>query len=230
MLRADIEAVSADSSLYERHGIGYGLMRYRNSKTGDIIYDPTLLTAIQRAISVVYTDSLSLESGMIYNPVPTLVIGGFEYIDDKSLPEWDLFKTKEVSSFDAVGTIYDIVKDNRKYETYDTESLDSIYALYKIYGIEYCNPVNSIEIKALYEMEVDYFIAGKITRIPDGARIEISLYKIEKNLLRKLKSEKCMILNDNIDETRKVVKNLTNSLVNISDKSKIKPKKNSKIE
>ncbi len=215
MLRVYLRFVDTQDS-NEVMGTGYAQLRYRDKKTGEIIYIVPLLSAIQRAVAGALRDT-TLYAGVkkeyIVYPAPTLVVGSINYQNDESLPRWEIFEDKSVSSFDAVETIFKEALLFPHYITYDIESRDSIYALSGLYLAENFNTPGSNEINSLYKAAVDYYITGTLKRMNNGAEVELTLCRIGKNKLQPVKTEKDYLHNDSTTDLREILKHLTAKLL-----------------
>ncbi|MCX7735487.1 MAG: hypothetical protein N2319_02125 [Candidatus Kapabacteria bacterium] len=209
MLRIDLTAFDTKASKKKYKGKGYANLRYREEKTNKIIYDPALLKAFQRAMADAENDSLLfgfLEDNLKVYPAASLIIGGIDFQEDKTLPSWKLYEKKVVTSFDATEIIFNEIKDHPKFAVYDNPSRDSLYSLFHMHIVENYRPPTSFEILALNAMEVDYYITGLLKRVNEGALLEIVLCKVNKKNLEVVKSEKEMIYEDSIEEFRAAVK------------------------
>ena len=172
-------------------GAGYSAVNYIDAGSGEKVYDPSLLSSLQRALAVALNDSnmfVNPEMGINVRPLPTLVIGSIAFLGE-SKNEWDLYTDKVVASYAAVETIFEAAKKSTDYVFYDTDTRDSVYKIFGFNIVENYSPPSIHEIRALYQMAVDYYVAGSITRTAEGADLTVSLYSIEKDGLILLKSE-----------------------------------------
>lgn len=209
MMRIDLTAFDQKNSQKKYKGIGYANLRYREQNTNKIIYDPALLKAFQRAIADAEKDTLlysHLDDNLKTFPAASLIIGGIDFQEDRTLPSWKLYEKKVVTSFDATEVIFDELKDNPKFAVYDNPSRDSLYSLFHMHIVENYRPPTSFEILALNAMEVDYYITGLLKRVPEGALLEIVLCKVNKKSLEVIKSEKEIINEDSIEQFRSGVR------------------------
>ncbi len=209
MLRVDLTAFDKKNTKKKYKGKGYANLRYREQKTNKIIYDPALLKAFQRAIAEAENDTLLfdyLDDNLKTYPAASLVIGGIDFHEDKTLPVWKLYEKKVVTSYDATEIIFEELKDHPKFAVYDNPSRDSLYSLFHMHIVENYRPPTSFEILALNALEVDYYITGLLKRIPDGALLELVLCRVNQKSLEVIKSEKEMIYEDSIPEFRTAIK------------------------
>ena len=217
MLRVAFSGVNTHDSS-DGQGTGYSQIRYREEKTNKIVYDPTLLTALQRAFAGMLKDSL------LYNdakgayrvfPAKTIAIGGIDFQDDTSQIKWDLFSNKTIVSYNAIENIFDEAFKNDKYVLYDIETRDSIYSFFKLFLIENSNPPNKAEIDALSKFEVDYYLTGSLRRVASGAIVELYLCRIFGSDLEIVRKEMDVVTNDSKVEFIDVLKRMTRKLLEI---------------
>jgi hypothetical protein len=212
LIRTDITLVSIKDTTNRLYGIGYANAKYKDGATGESVYDPSILVSLQRALADAFKDSAMFvrpDKGMAVYPVPTLVMGSIYYVEDKSLPEWNLFESKVISSYDAVETIMETAMKSPKYVTIDTDTRDSIFAMFNMYIIENYSAVSQHELLALYKMGVDYYISGTFKRIPIGAKLELYLYKFDDGALVAIDSDSQIVSDDNIEKYRDAIKRIT---------------------
>lgn len=214
MIRIDINSILLSDTTKKVHGAGYGTVRYKKIKNNKMLYDPAILNAVMRAMAVAERDSnlFRLEDSTGILPLPTLVIGGLYYKDKAGSKDWEIYLTKEISSYDAVETIYSEIRDSKKYIVYDTQTRDSIYTLYKMLGTENFNPPSSQEIKLLENMEVDYYLTGALERTDEGAILDLYLGKISNGKIDIKKKATGILKEDSIEEYRDLLKKLTSDL------------------
>ena len=223
MLRVGLSSVNMHDSLSESRGVGYALIHYRHEKDDKAMYDPSLLEALQRAFAVAENDSMMFaerEGSFRVFPAPTLVVGGLVYQDNEDLHQWKLFGKQEVSSYDAVETIFEEARKSSQYVIYDVDSRDSLYAVFSLYGIENSRAATVYDLDALEKMEVGYFINGIFKRIDKGAEVQLYLSKIKNRNLDVLKKESGLLEEDDTDKFRSLLKSLTGKLLDIEQKDK----------
>jgi hypothetical protein len=216
LIRTDITLVSIKDTTKRLLGVGYANAKYKDEDTGETVYDPAILSSLQRALADALRDSAMFvlpEKGMEIFPAPTLVMGSIYYVEDHSLPDWNLFESKVVSSFDAVETILETAMKSPKFVTVDTETRDSIFAMNNLYIIENYSATSQHELLALYKMGIDYYISGTFKRIPIGAKLELFLYKFENGELVVKDSDSQIVSDDNIEKLRDAVKNISKKLL-----------------
>jgi hypothetical protein len=215
MLRVDMTSIYAKDTSIKAAGVGYASLRYKRMKDEKMLYDPELLTATMRAFAVVQNDS-SLFKNSDSNwvkPVPTLMIGGINYINSNELPAWDIFLHKEVSSYDAVETIFDEIRLSNDFAVYDIQTRDSVYALFNLVEIEnYMSPTAS-EIKSLSKMEVGYYITGNLERSEIGALLDLYLCQITKSHLEIIKKKTLVVKEDSEKEFREIIRKAARAII-----------------
>lgn len=217
ILRAEIQVVHAPDFERKTKGVGYALIRYRKEKKDTPLLDPAVLTALQRAFAAAVGDS-ALYAGQpgVYDvqPAPTVVVGGMEFIANSLLPPWGLFEKTAIQGFDAVVTIFDAIKDSRRFVPYDVDSRDSIFALFHLYMIENDRPASRQELDALYKLDVSSYITGTCERTEKGAHVTLHLCDVNTNGTYSIrKTEEGDITKDNIFEFRKTLQTLALKLV-----------------
>lgn len=215
LLRVEIKDIDAKDTSQKSSGIGFASARYKKLKNNKMVYDPALLTATMRAMAVAEKDSnmFAIDSSAGVKPAPALVIGGLYYINKKDVKSWELYDNKEITSYDLVQTIFENIKDNKNYVVYDIETRDSVYSLFNLVGVENFNAPISTELKALSEMEVNFYITGILERTDEGAILDLFLGKLQKGRLDILKKQTTTIKEDSMPELRKAISNLVKGLV-----------------
>ena len=182
MLRVDMSAIDARDTNKKKYGVGYAAIRYRRLTDSEQLTDPALLTATMRAFALATGDSalFVLDDTLKVKPVPTLVIGGINYVNDEKEDLWEIFRDKEISSYDAVINIFDKIKDSPDFAIYDIDTRDTLYSLFNLILVENYNTSTSTELKTLYNMDVNYFITGILTRDTKGAILDLYFCRILK--------------------------------------------------
>ncbi len=218
MLRVDLTVINSDADHKKRKSFGYAAISKRNLEDNSMIYDPAILAATQRALAVVMKDSMMFDklsgSAQVY-PAETLVISGLFYINDKNNKEWDLFKNKELSSYDACETIFKQAFNTPQYVIYDIETRDSIYSMFGLETPENFNAVSAFELRALSHFEIDKFISGVFKTVDDGVEIELILSDLSKGMLTQKASVKGFLKEDSIIEYRNILQKLTSQLMSV---------------
>ncbi len=216
ILRVGVTATLSDSTNYQTEGEGWSAIRYLSKKDDKPMIDPALLTAVQRAFADMDNDSLmydKAEGSFRVYPAEPLVIGPIDFIDDDDLPDWEIFDTKEVYSFDAIETIFEQTIKDPSLVTYDLDTRDSLYAMFGMHLVENFNAPSSLELEILTNMDVKYFITGNLKRVEGGAFLELFFCELYKNKLNILKSAEGILTEDSIEQMRKLIKKLTHKIL-----------------
>ncbi len=216
MLRVDISAIGAKDTNSKKYGVGYAAIRYRKLTDSEQMTDPALLTATMRAFALASGDSslFVVDDSLKVQAVPTLVIGGINYVNDKQQDLWEIFQNKEISSYDAVINIFDEIKDSPDFAIYDIETRDSLYALFNLMIVENYNTSTSTELKNLYKMDVNYFITGLLTRDKKGAILDLYFCRIlEGGKLAVLDKATGFVSEDTIIEYKKILRQTVRNLL-----------------
>jgi len=218
IIRTQITLSKPNSSEKPLTGIGYDVINFIDANSGELVYDPALLKSLQRAISTAANDSnlfVNNSLGINVKPLPTLVVGSIAFTGEDQY-DWKLYLDKVVSSFAAMETIYDLIKYSDDYVIYDTETRDTVYKLFNFHIVEnYSHPSNH-EIRALYQMAVDYYIAGSLDKTKEGANLTLGLYAVTADGLKLIKSEKESFNDDSRMVFLEQVSRATRRLFNIS--------------
>jgi hypothetical protein len=199
IMRTQIVLTDVNDESKKMSGVGYSSIKYIESGSGKPVYDPSLLESLQRAMAIASGDSnmfVKSEIGINIKPLPTLVIGPINFSRSEYSENWEIFQNKEVNSYAGIETIFDVYKTAQKYIVYDSETRDSVYRLFGFNIVENYSPPSNSEVKALYNLEVDYFIAGNIEFFEDTADIDLFLYLVENGSLKLVKSAKEHFVDD----------------------------------
>ena len=220
IIRTQITLSKPNSSDKPLTGIGYDVINFIDANSGEMVYDPALLKSLQRALSSATNDSnmfVNKQLGINVKPLPTLVVGSIAFTGEDQY-DWKLYLDKVVSSFAGIETIYDLIKYSDDYVIYDTDTRDTVYKLFNFHIVEnYSHPSNH-EIRALYQMAVDYYIAGSLDKTKDGANLTIGLYAITADGLKLIKSEKESFNDDSRMVFLEYVSRATKRLFDITEK------------
>ncbi len=219
VFRLDVSAYNfLDSSTIS--GSGYALIHYKLQDKNEPIYDPALLAAMQRAFAEILADSLmfwELPGSLKVKPAPTLVIGSINYIESDSLRKWNIFQKRQVSSFFAIESIFEEARLSHDFIAFDNESRDSIYALYNFFEPENFSAPTPLEIRALFELGVDYLLTGELFADTNNIKIRLYLCKIDRNGLIIEKQLEDKLPEDNMEKYAQILKELTSKLLKINE-------------
>ncbi len=219
MLRADVVWRGPDERSEMHSGIGYCFLNYREAKTDAALYDPSLMTAIQRGMAVAERDSAmfrGLPGKCEVLPARTLVPGGIMFVDTLGIkPEWSLFSKKEINSYDAAGKIFEAASKSKDYVAYDIDTRDSIYAIFNLYAVENFNAPSAAEISALSKFGVESYVSGFIARSDSGATLSLTLYHFNNGDLVPVRTSRGFIASDDIISFRNEVSRLAHELFSL---------------
>ena len=216
LIRTDVNFVNSKNGNEILRGYGYSRASLINEDTGELIYDPAILESLQRAMAAAFKDStmfVDTTLKMNIKPIPLLIIGGLFFVDDNVLQKWDLFDKKVVNSYDAIETIFETNKNSIDYLVIDTETRDSIYYINKMFVPENYTAPSQHELLALYKMDISYYLSGTFTRLPIGARLELTLYKFNNGVLELQNKESEIIAEDSLIKFKETIKFLSNKLL-----------------
>lgn len=217
LLRVELIARRPPDYSVETRGIGYALLRYRTELSDKILYDPSLLEAMQRAMIAVEGKSdmfLKADGKLRVEPAETVVIGGLDFQNNDITRKWELFDNKVVISYDAVETMFTVLKDNPRYVAIDTETRDSMYATRGMHMVENYNPPTTLEIETLDQFEVKKYITGVLKRLSlSDAELTLHLCSIENGRLKILKTEKALIKEDTVEALRAAIDTVMRKLL-----------------
>lgn len=219
VLRVDISVYNfLDSSSIS--GKGYAPIHYKLKDKNEPLYDPALLSATQRAIADLLRDSLmfwGFPGSFKVKPVPTLVIASINYIESDSLKKWEIFRKRQVSSFFAVESIFEEARLSNDFVVFDTETRDSAYALHNFFEPENFSAPSPIEIRALYNLEVDFLLTGELFMESNSVKIRLYLCKIDKDGLIIEKQTEEILPEDDLEKYSQTLKLLTSKLLKIME-------------
>lgn len=216
ILRVDITNYHIDSIPIRFDGYGYAYLNYRKGSDTEVLYDPSLLLAIQRAFAVTEGDSnLYADSPGSFKvfPAKTLAIGGIYFENDDRQKSWELFQFKEIISFDMIETIFEQASKFPRLVIYDTDTRDSIYLIHNLSDPNNSEKPTLYEIQALQSFGIDYLITGSFIRNEKGADISLSLLDISKENIEVIKTGNNQVLEDDLDNLRLILRALVNELL-----------------
>jgi len=188
------------SPTHVRRGIGYGLIRHRWARSDEPLADPALLEALERALCVAVGDTLlyaRTDSARGIRPAALVAVTSMELRDNPSvLPRWELFEDAIATSYSGVLAAITGAQRSPWAVTLDVDTRDSMYAQFRLYGPEPLMPPSEQELAALAFFGVEAVVSGALVRTPDGARIELRLWRIGANGSRTLIRQREALLND----------------------------------
>lgn len=202
-----------------REGIGYAVLKYRKGAEDSILYDPSLLLAIQRAFALSQADTLmyaKAERDMRAIPAKLLAPTHLEFVEKVGTSS-TLFepKQKPIVAYDAIQTIFVAAKDHPLYVPLDIDTRDSIYALANLYEVENANPPNTLELRVLFQVEIRTCLMAKLTQENESdVSLEMKLCEITSDgNLRLLRQEKTLLTGDKLADLRKGIQRLTKKIL-----------------
>ncbi|MBI2794643.1 MAG: hypothetical protein HYX66_08365 [Ignavibacteria bacterium] len=185
LVRAEVVLASGSDFSSRVTGIGYSTIRFMKEGSDVPIAEPSILTALQRAIAVALDNPelyANADTSVRVFPTKLLSVGGVEFISPSAeLPPWQLFKEKTVSSYDLAQNIVFHLTDNPDITILDIDSRDTMFATAGFHLIANDRPVSSSEIQVLRLFEVSAVIIGSLERIPEGARLTLMYCRINSN-------------------------------------------------
>ncbi len=219
ILRVQVASAKGENFEQIRRAEGYALLKFRQNDT--ILYDPTLLEALQRAFAAAEGDSLMFakaESDMRVFPAPPLAIVGIEFRDSlKTRSKIFDLKQQAINGYDAVLTIFQTAKASNKFTAFDMDTRDSIYSISQLMYVENNKPPSVAELKILQNFGITYCITGMIARTEENTILTVQLCSISPNGgLKKIRAERGVITDeDSITEFRQVLTRLTKKILKI---------------
>jgi hypothetical protein len=216
IIRCEIISANPKQSDSAEIGEGFSVIHLFKKKDNMPLFDPILVTAVQRAFAIVENDSLmfmKLEPPYNVKPVPALVVGGFVFNNDVSLPQWIVFNNPLVNSYEFTELTYEEIYTTPDWLVYDQDSRDGIYAMFKL-----VLPVNNIapsynELDALRKFNVNYYILGDVTRIKKGIKFSLSLYENTAEEQKQIKTVTETLTENFYPDAQEVVRRLAKKLI-----------------
>ncbi len=217
MLRVELASSKGEKFAETGKGEGYSLLKYHTDTS--IVYDPSLLEALQRAFAAAEKDSLMYlvaEKDMRVFPAPPLAVVGIEFRDSLKIISkiFDL-KAQPINGYDAVLTIFQTAKASAKYAVFDMDTRDTIYALENLVYVENNKAPSVVELKVLYKYGIQHCITGSISRTEESTVLTLQLCSITPDFtLKKIRAERAIITDeDSIGELRQTLTKLTKKLL-----------------
>lgn len=215
LLRAELVFRSGGQT---RRGIGYGLIRHRWAESDEPVADPALLEAIERALCVAVGDTLLYarnDSAIGVRPAALVTVTSMELRDNPSvLPLWEIFEDAIATSYSGVLAAITGAQRSPWFVTLDQDTRDSMYAQFRFYEPESLMPPSQQELAALEFFGIDAVISGALVRTPEGARIELRLWRIGANGSRTLIRQREAVLDaDSRVKYLETVANLASALL-----------------
>ena len=198
IMRTDITILSGKDFQNKNTGTGYAFINYRDSVNNEFFYDPSLLLSIQRAFALAVKNyNLYAHLANPVYPAPPLVITGIEFKDDPEInPQWSLFTNSVVDSYFILESIFKYASKNNRFTVFDFPTRDSIYAQFNFYAPENYKAPNQMELYALRQFEIEYYITGTFARDTNGAVLTLVLVRFTTSGLTEIKRVSANITED----------------------------------
>ncbi len=216
ILRVDLTNFHIDSTITQSEGYGYAYLNYRQGSDTEVLYDPSLLLALQRAFAVSEGDSnlyANATGSFKTFPAKTLAVAGIYFQNDDRQKNWELFQYKEIISYDMIETIFEQASKFPRLVVYDADTRDSIYLMHNLADPDNSEKPTLYEIQALQSLGIDYLITGTFTRNEQGADISLSLLDINNNNIELINTINNKIFEDDLDNLRLILRVLANELL-----------------
>lgn len=181
LVRTEVVLTTGSDLKEQGRGVGYGLLRYKNSSDESALADPAILASVQRALCVALQDSslyAKAESDFRVVPTALVTLGGIAFVDSTQQKAWNLFAEKVVVSYDGAETIANEASALEKLTLIDLETRDSMYVKAGLYVVENYQTVSVSEIGLLRAFEVRYVIIGTLLRTQQGATLTLQLCEL----------------------------------------------------
>lgn len=220
ILRVQVASAKGENFAQTTRSEGYSLLKYHRDDS-TIIYDPSLLEALQRAFAGAEGDSMmyaKAESDMRVFPAPPLAIVGIEFRDSlKTRSKIFDVQQQSVTGYDAVLTIFQTAKASNKFTVFDMDTRDTIYATSHLEYVENNKPPSVAELKILRDYGITHCITGMVLRNEQNTVLTLQLCSISPTgKLTKVRAEKGVITDeDSIAEFRQVITRLTRKILKI---------------
>ena len=217
LLRVEIQAKAGNQYTQSVTGIGLGLLRYRDTSNA-IIYEPTLIEAMQRAMCGITGDSnlyahVEDSSYMVF-PAEPLTFLSMELDNAKQKSLWAIFQNNEVNSYYGLQVLFEAASNLKHVIPIDLDTRDSVYALKQVYGVENHIRPTQTELKILYDVGLTYGITGLVEKTQDGAELTLTLQEItQKGGLKRIRSLTAGFSEDSLEGFKKTAMKLLRRLL-----------------
>jgi hypothetical protein len=218
MLRCDATLLSDKDYKKQSKGEGYSYLNYIDTVKKEYLYDPSILTSIQRAFAASVKDSnlYSHLKNPIF-PAKTLVISGIEFIKQPSSPNWKIFNNEVINSFYIIEKLFESASKSTKYQPFDVETRDSIYATFKLYAPENYKAPNQMELYTLRKYEVQSFLTGSFEQIGDSAKLTLVINEFNSMGIVEIKRAEGVLAKDSMQELDTLLEALGKELFDITE-------------
>ncbi|MCL2040167.1 MAG: hypothetical protein FWG85_07035 [Bacteroidetes bacterium] len=212
-----VEIISANPDKQDvKSAEGISVLHLFKKSDGFPYFDPTIMTALQRAFASIEGDSLmfmSNEEPYNVKPAPSIVIAGIEFVNNDNFISWEIFNNPLINSFEYSNIIYETAYKCPNYVLFDIDSRDGIYALFNLFLIENHIPPSYNELSALQRFNVNYYVTGKVERNVNGATITLMIKENTANSNKIIKSVSDNIYENNINYVKDIIEKLAKKLL-----------------
>jgi len=195
---------------------GIAILHLFKKSDGFPYFDPTIMTALQRAFAAVENDSLMFiknEEPYKVKPAPSIVIAGIEFVNNDNFNNWEMFNNPLINSFEYSNIIYEAVYKCPNYVVFDIDSRDGIYALFNLFLIENHIPPSYNELAALQRFNINYYITGKVERNVNGVTITLMIKENKPTSNKIIKTVSGNIYENNINHIKNTIEKLAKELL-----------------
>ncbi|HOV93041.1 MAG TPA: hypothetical protein PLC04_08200 [Candidatus Kapabacteria bacterium] len=215
IMRTDITILSGKDFQNKNTGTGYAFINYRDSVSNEFFYDPSILLSIQRAFALAVKNyNLYAHLANPVYPAPPLVITGIEFKDDPEIkPQWSLFANSVVNSYYILELIFKNASKNNRFTVFDFPTRDSIYSQFNFYAPENYKAPNQMELYALRQFEIEYYITGTFARDTNGAVLTLILVKFTSSGLSEVKQVSANITEDSKTHLEAILEKVVSQLL-----------------
>lgn len=215
VMRMDITILSGKNFQNRNTGTGYAFINFRDSVENEYFYDPSVLLSLQRAFALAVRNvNLYAHLTNPVFPAPPLVITGIEFRDNPEIqPRWEIFKNSVVDSYFIIESIFKYASQSPRYTIFDFATRDSIYTKFNFYSPENYKAPNQMELYALRQFEIEYYITGTLERDTAGANLTLVLVKFTTSGLSEVKKVDIKIEEDSKTHIDAVIENAVDRLL-----------------
>jgi hypothetical protein len=216
VIRVEIISANYPDTHNARTTEGIAVLHLFKKTDGIPYFDPTILTAMQRAFAASEGDSLMFikcEEPYNIKPVPNIVVAGIEFVNNENYAKWEIFNNPLINSFEYSEIIYEAICKIKNYVVFDIESRDALYAIFNLFLIENNVAPSYNELAALRRFNINYYITGKIERNVNGVNIILTIKENKASSNEIIKSVRKEVYENDINKIRNVIRELARELV-----------------
>lgn len=215
-IRVEIISASPHKKDVVKSAEGIAVLHLFKKSDGLPYFDPTIMTALQRAFATVEGDSLMFiknESPYNVKSAPSMVIAGIEFVNNDNFINWEVFNNPLINSFEYSNIIYESAYKCPNYVIFDIDSRDGIYALFNLFLIENHIQPSYNELSALQRFNINYYITGKVERNLNGISITLMIKENKPNSNKIIKSVSDNVYENNINYVKNTLEKLAKKLL-----------------